>query len=537
MCACSADASAEVVPKLITSSTAPRLYRLLESHLRTPTLLGSNTGALSILHLLPHALPGLYAAASSPAGSAALLSAVVTATKRQRALNAALAALVQAGGASVRAAAGLVASMPGPMGQALAAQLMSQPATPVQDAYMLGNMMMNLAEFLMTRAFALLDPVLAPAAAFLARGMPPGEDSRLAGLEAAVSHVMGTNTPYRGVLAHPLYVDTITQSLRAALACQQAAPASRQAAKLAKKAGAGATEAEQLSQQLQDMWLGGGGAGAAGGRRRAEVPSSINGSSSLAAFAAKSMDARLMAAADCFDRSSTAACAPGELPFMLQMLCITGHLTRQEVLAAGDPAQWGAAVRPPTPADLHVAGTALLVACKAVGSVAQLPKLLQQAREFVGSDSWLTLSHLRTSCITVADWALLLAPLLGLILPAEQAAQLQEVAAGIQRSMDGKPPQLTESTVSHVLGLLGHVVPPGALGCSYPGCCNLEGRREADLPVQACSKCRGVRYCCREHQVAHWKAGHKEVCQAAQAAAQQVMDAATGGLDQMHNSS
>jgi hypothetical protein len=46
-----------------------------------------------------------------------------------------------------------------------------------------------------------------------------------------------------------------------------------------------------------------------------------------------------------------------------------------------------------------------------------------------------------------------------------------------------------------------------------------------------------VRYCCREHQVAHWKAGHKEVCQAAQAAAQQVMDAATGGLDQMHNSS
>jgi hypothetical protein len=79
---------------------------------------------------------------------------------------------------------------------------------------------------------------------------------------------------------------------------------------------------------------------------------------------------------------------------------------------------------------------------------------------------------------------------------------------------------------AQVLGLLGHVVAPGAPGCSNPGCCNMAGRSEAELPLQVCSKCRGARYCCREHQVAHWKAGHKEVCRAAQAAAQQVQHGA-----------
>jgi hypothetical protein len=488
------------------------------------------------LNLLPRALPPLHAAASTPAGSAALLAAVTTAAKRQRALNAALTALVQAGGAAAPAAAAVAAAVPGAMGRTLAAQLMSQPATMAQHALQLGSTLVDMAEFLLTRAFALLDPVLAPAAAFLARDLPAGDESRLAGLEAVANHVLGRNTPYRGVLSQPLYVAAITQSLQAALARQQAAPVAKQAAKLAKKAGAGAAEAEQLSQQLQGMWLGGGETGSGRHRMAAEVLPGVTSYDWLAGFATRSMDARLMSEAMSL-AGPRGARAPGGLPYILQVLCIGGHLTGQQVLAAGDPAQWAAAVHPPTPADLHVAGTALLVACKAAGAVAELPQLLQQAQGVMPAGSQLDTLALRRSCYTVADWALLLSPLLGLILPAEQAAELEEVAASIDRGMQGTPPEVNEPTVSRVLGLLGAVVPPGAPGCSYPGCCNLEGTREKDLSVQACSKCRGVRYCCREHQVAHWKAGHKEVCKASQAAARQVMDAATGGSDQLSSSS
>jgi pre-rRNA-processing protein TSR4 len=31
--------------------------------------------------------------------------------------------------------------------------------------------------------------------------------------------------------------------------------------------------------------------------------------------------------------------------------------------------------------------------------------------------------------------------------------------------------------------------------------------------LQRCSKCKQVSYCCREHQVAHWKLVHKLECQ------------------------
>jgi hypothetical protein len=108
------------------------------------------------------------------------------------------------------------------------------------------------------------------------------------------------------------------------------------------------------------------------------------------------------------------------------------------------------------------------------------------------------------------------------LLPAQQAAELQETAAEVQRDEVTNRAVLTPATSARVLGLLGHVVAPGAPGCSYLGCCNLEGRSEAELRVQVCTSCRGARYCCREHQVAHWKTGHKEVCQAAQAAVKQV---------------
>jgi hypothetical protein len=130
----------------------------------------------------------------------------------------------------------------------------------------------------------------------------------------------------------------------------------------------------------------------------------------------------------------------------------------------------------------------------------------------------------------MVDWALLLTPLLVVLLPPQRAVELSNCleSYGLSTSQDQPSPD----AISHVLGLLGHVMAPGAPGCSYPGCCSLEGRSEAGLSVQVCSKCRGAHYCCREHQVAHWKAGHKEVCQAVQAAAKQVCDVAAGRSDQ-----
>ena len=39
-----------------------------------------------------------------------------------------------------------------------------------------------------------------------------------------------------------------------------------------------------------------------------------------------------------------------------------------------------------------------------------------------------------------------------------------------------------------------------------------------DVKLRRCTKCQRVRYCSREHQVAHWKA-HKKACKNAQRAA------------------
>jgi len=178
--------------------------------------------------------------------------------------------------------------------------------------------------------------------------------------------------------------------------------------------------------------------------------------------------------------------------------------------------------------------------CKVAGALAQLPHLLQQVQGAAAQQPWgeamasgavMDLCQLQENCNALAQWALLLAPVLGLVMPADQAAQLQEVPAGTNRSREGFV-LLTPDAISRVLDLLGHVAAPGAPGCSYLACCNLEGRTEAELPLQACSKCHGARYCCREHQVAHWKAGHKEVCQAVQAAAKQMCDVAAGRSDQ-----
>jgi hypothetical protein len=184
----------------------------------------------------------------------------------------------------------------------------------------------------------------------------------------------------------------------------------------------------------------------------------------------------------------------------------------------------------------------LVMACKAAGAVAQLPQLLEQVKGIMEQQPWehargvdartvaatMRLHGLQKQCELVAVWVLLLAPALGALMTPGQRAQLQEMAASLSPDSQGAlvgTPQVT----GRVLGLLGQVVASGATGCSYPGCCNLEGRSEAELPVQVC---RGVRYCCKEHQVAHWKAGHKEACRAVQAAVQQILDVGAGGYEQ-----
>jgi hypothetical protein len=48
--------------------------------------------------------------------------------------------------------------------------------------------------------------------------------------------------------------------------------------------------------------------------------------------------------------------------------------------------------------------------------------------------------------------------------------------------------------------------------CSYPACAVLSGNSEADAKLQACARCGAAWYCCKECQVAHWKADHKQAC-------------------------
>ncbi|KAG2487473.1 hypothetical protein HYH03_013895 [Edaphochlamys debaryana] len=48
--------------------------------------------------------------------------------------------------------------------------------------------------------------------------------------------------------------------------------------------------------------------------------------------------------------------------------------------------------------------------------------------------------------------------------------------------------------------------------CANPACASLEGDSEADVRLQQCARCRRVSYCCRECQMAHWRAGHKAEC-------------------------
>jgi hypothetical protein len=198
------------------------------------------------------------------------------------------------------------------------------------------------------------------------------------------------------------------------------------------------------------------------------------------------------------------------------------------------------------PGDITVAVNALLVACKAAGALLGLPELLEkavQACQMYGMvDSWyLRLvedmeyprRQLSAGVQEVAEWAVLLHPLLAQLLPAEQGQVLAGLrgrlvgssssssssSSGAARAQ-GTAPRLSSAEVAAVLGALQHVVIPGQPGCSNPRCCCLDGVSEEEMKTQVCTGCRGARYCSKTCQRAHWGAGHKEVCKAVQAAAQ-----------------
>ncbi|KAG2488817.1 hypothetical protein HYH03_012616 [Edaphochlamys debaryana] len=77
--------------------------------------------------------------------------------------------------------------------------------------------------------------------------------------------------------------------------------------------------------------------------------------------------------------------------------------------------------------------------------------------------------------------------------------------------------RVSEPTKSY--DLAEHMVSPavarsrlGLKACAYPACANLAGDSEAGLRLQQRGRCGRVSYCCRECQMAHWRAGHKEFC-------------------------
>ncbi|KAG2484515.1 hypothetical protein HYH03_016655 [Edaphochlamys debaryana] len=53
--------------------------------------------------------------------------------------------------------------------------------------------------------------------------------------------------------------------------------------------------------------------------------------------------------------------------------------------------------------------------------------------------------------------------------------------------------------------------------CGNPACVSLAGDSEAGLRLQQCGRCRRVSYCCKECQMAHWRAGHEAACEAGRA--------------------
>jgi hypothetical protein len=493
----------------------------MEALVRTP---GGASQNWDSLRAVPTHLPEMELIYSNPFTARATLSAVISKTKWLRARTLALQLLLDhaAGGAAAAvtaAAAGVRKAVPGAAGAEVTDYLANplslllhvmQPAAQLADIAVQG----------LVRSAALLDPVTfehaAASAAAAVAAAPAGRRSRAWFREKALLDVQpGTLSasffedgdlalavaPYKAqVLSNPQLLALILEQLQQGLGAHQHAAAARQAAKWAKKQGG---DVAALTEQLQAVQVG---ASSSSSSSR----SGGGGTNSHPAGTDTLLQGALMAEADT-SSANTASSAAGVLP-------------------------------PVTPGDITVAANALLVASKAAGALLGVPQLLEQVLKLVrtvpGLSSPSEAAHIPTwtervrvlsaAVREVAEWAVLLHPLLVQLLPAEQGQVLVDLRSRLGGSggRRGSIKKLSGEEVAAVLGAMQHVVLPGQPGCSNPRCCCLEGVSEVEMKTQVCAGCRGVRYCSAACQKAHWKAGHKEVCKAAQAAAKAVVEAA-----------
>jgi hypothetical protein len=512
----------------------------MEALVRTPWG-GENNWDL--LRVLPAHLPEMQLFYSKPATARATLSAVISMTKWLQARTLALGVLLQHAGegraAAVAAATAYVRKAgPGAAGRELAGSL-ANPMFVAYDTIKNATRLATLALQSLVRPAVLLDAEALQGSAAAGVAAAASRRSRVWVVERAVltnpfgrvvweGEVDPVLSAYKAqVLRNPQRMTAILEQLQQGLGAQQRAAAARQAAKLAKKQGG---DVAALTEQLQALQAG------------ASSSSSMSSSSNAAAGITSTLLGQAVFADAGADASSSSSGSAGA----------ASSASRSTSTSSGS------VVPPVTPGDITVAANALLVACKAAGALQGVPKLLKQvlpaAHAWAGAE-WATgldvggkmCGALAAAVQEVAEWAVLLHPLLVQLLPAEQGQVLADlrgllVGGGGSRSSSsnsgggstgvrqgrqqqaqggrGSRKQLSEEEVAAVLGALQHVVIPGQPGCSNPRCCCLEGLSEAEMKTQVCAGCRGVRYCSAACQRAHWKAGHKEVCKAAQAAAE-----------------
>jgi hypothetical protein len=469
---------------------------------------------------------------SSPSTARATLSAVTSMTKWLRGRTLALNMLVEcapqgAGAATAAAAAAVRAAVPGSAG----VELSDWVANPFNTYHLTMFFALQVTEFVvqsLVRPAALLDPVtFEVAAAAAAVGAPAGRRSHAWLIEQALLDVQPQEVqqegdvavalaPYKAqVLCNPGLVGLVLEQVQQGVGAQQRAATARQAAKLAKRGGG---EVSMLMEHLQAMQVG-------------------TTSSSSSTSAAQTMGGGVAAG---FGGGGAAAAAPsGAVQDPAYDDGSSSGGTNTDISPA-------AGVPPVTPGDITVAANALLVACTAAGELLGVPHLLEQAVDAFSMYNMfpadrvdllgpleLHRRRLAAAVQEVAEWAVLLHPLLVQLLPAKQG----QVLAGLHGRLVGSSssssssssgaarghsttPRLSSAEVASVLGALQHVVIPGQPGCSNPRCCCLDGVSEEEMKTQVCAACHGARYCSAACQRAHWKAGHKEVCKAVQAAAQ-----------------
>jgi hypothetical protein len=88
-----------------------------------------------------------------------------------------------------------------------------------------------------------------------------------------------------------------------------------------------------------------------------------------------------------------------------------------------------------------------------------------------------------------------------------------------------------DSTQRHLLKALRPPLPnvqvvPVAHLCAW---CFAKSGVESGIKLLQCIRCRHVWYCCKEHQLLHWKLAHKKACKALQQVASS--EQGTGGSD------